>query len=687
MEEHKTYQTIKPAAFKRAEAAPNDRLISINPLKLTIAAAFLILALAALFMFNARAVLINFSPGVDDVAVSGTFPTYKLGKRYLMLSGSYELSARLEGYESLSEAIEIGNESEQTLTFSMVPLPGIVEVKARFGNEEIEGAEVFVDQALVGTTPIVLEAVPAGTRDLYVKHPRFLAYQTEIEVIGKRERQTANILLAPAWASIKISSMPSAATISVDGVEVGSTPDSVEVIEGIRTLTLKRVGYKSWETEIDVKAQVDQEIDVIVLAKSDGKLTITSSPTGANITIAGRYRGQTPLSIALPPNDRYEMVATRAGYASLSRSIRIRAEEDQTINLPMKPITGQVRISVLPTGGQLYIDDELIGEPNQTLDLTARSHQIRVEQSGYASYETSIIPQPGFAQQLNIILQTEAEALAAAIPERVTTSLGNILRFIVPGELSMGAGRREPGRRSNEIEKSVKLTRAFYLGEKEVTNKLFKQFDPGHDAGVLGRALLSEPDRPVVNVSWDQAIRFCNWLSNQDGIEPAYELIDGLWSLVNPVNTGYRLPFESEWAWAARYSASNPSRFPWGNSMPPPSGAGNFADETAVNMVPYRIIGYNDNFRGPAPPGTFSPNELGVYDLAGNVSEWIHDFYAVELSRETLIDPTGPKAGDYHVIRGSNYTHGRFSELRWTFRDYGSNGRPDVGFRIARYLK
>ena len=75
MEEHKTYQTIEPAAFKRAEAAPNDRLISINPLKLTIAAAFLILALAALFMFNARAVLINFSPGVDDVAVSGVEQT------------------------------------------------------------------------------------------------------------------------------------------------------------------------------------------------------------------------------------------------------------------------------------------------------------------------------------------------------------------------------------------------------------------------------------------------------------------------------------------------------------------------------------------------------------------------------------------------------------------------------------
>ena len=94
-------------------------------------------------------------------------------------------------------------------------------------------------------------------------------------------------------------------------------------------------------------------------------------------------------------------------------------------------------------------------------------------------------------------MQTEAEARTAAIPERMTTALGDVMRFIVPGSLKMGAGRREPGRRSNEVEKTVDLTRAFYIGEKEISNKSFNQFDPAHDAGVLGRALLSEAERPV----------------------------------------------------------------------------------------------------------------------------------------------------------------------------------------------
>ena len=104
-------------------------------------------------------------------------------------------------------------------------------------------------------------------------------------------------------------------------------------------------------------------------------------------------------------------------------------------------------------------------------------------------------------------------------------------------------------------------------------------------------------------------------------------------------------------------------------------------------MVPYHIAGYNDTFRGPAPIGTFEANGYGIFDLAGNASEWMNDYYSVELHREPLTDPMGPDAGDYYVVRGSNYTHGRFSELRWTFRDYGSEPRRDVGFRIARFVE
>jgi formylglycine-generating enzyme required for sulfatase activity len=104
-------------------------------------------------------------------------------------------------------------------------------------------------------------------------------------------------------------------------------------------------------------------------------------------------------------------------------------------------------------------------------------------------------------------------------------------------------------------------------------------------------------------------------------------------------------------------------------------------------MVPHHVVGYNDTFRGPAPVGSFTANNFGIFDLNGNVSEWVNDFYTASAGREILVDPVGPKSGDYYVVRGANYTSGQFSELRWTFRDYGKDPRPDVGFRIARYVE
>ena len=84
--------------------------------------------------------------------------------------------------------------------------------------------------------------------------------------------------------------------------------------------------------------------------------------------------------------------------------------------------------------------------------------------------------------------------------------------------------------------------------------------------------------------------------------------------------------------------------------------------------------------------GTFPANAKGIYDLAGNVAEWTHDYYEIPRSAETL-NPLGPKEGEYHVIRGASWQKGTVTDLRLSFRDYGAEGRHDVGFRIARFAE
>ena len=161
------------------------------------------------------------------------------------------------------------------------------------------------------------------------------------------------------------------------------------------------------------------------------------------------------------------------------------------------------------------------------------------------------------------------------------------------------------------------------------------------------------------------------------------------WKLSVPVNEGYRLPTEAEWAWVARFDAGRSERkYPWGKGMPPPDNSGNYADMAAEDVASSTIAGYNDGFPVTSPGGAFPANPNGIYDLGGRVAEWVNDRHSVaRRTTETLIDPTGPTEGQYHVIRGSSWRHSSISELRMAYRDFGEQGRLDVGFRIARYAK
>jgi formylglycine-generating enzyme required for sulfatase activity len=675
---------IETTAFKRADSGTAKRRFILRPIPILITSLFILLGIAALFLFSARAVKFDVVPAPDTIEITSGYPTYRLGERFLMLSGSYEIAVTAAGYHDLRAEVDIGDEQDQNIPLAMQKLPGILLVH----SEPVDQVEVFIDQQSYGFTPLTVDQIEPGLHDIQFVSKRYLAYQTEVEIEGRRQEQSVTAELSPAWANVSIASNPAAASILIDDEVVGESSSVVEVLQGTHTVGLKKPGYKLWQSDLVVSAGEELTLDPVDLVKSDGKLSINSDPAGVNVTIAERYYGQTPLSVSLAPGSAYEMLLSKAGFEPVRRTLRIAAEEDIAMNLKLTPVTGVIRLQVQPSDSELFVDGRAMDGTSQRLTLTATRHRIEVKKAGYAPYSTVVTPQPGLTQQLMISLQTEEQARAAAIADIVTPLENVSLKLVLPDKLTMGAGRREPGRRSNEIQKDVLLTRAFYLGTHEITNKAYKAHNPAHESGILGRSLLGDDDRPVVNISWDDAVRFCNWLSQKNGLPVAYQQTGGSWSLIQPVNTGFRLPTEAEWAWAARYHNGNePSRFPWGNDMPPSSVDANYADESAANTVPYHVVGYNDTYRGSSPVGTFSANNFGIFDLAGNVSEWVTDFYGVGTSRTTLTDPVGPESGDFHVIRGSNYMHGRFSELRWTFRDYGTDPRPDVGFRIARYVE
>jgi formylglycine-generating enzyme required for sulfatase activity len=315
------------------------------------------------------------------------------------------------------------------------------------------------------------------------------------------------------------------------------------------------------------------------------------------------------------------------------------------------------------------------------------------QKKGYVTQEINIQPIFGYEQNLKIRLLTPEQAVLAALPITINTSQGLQMRLVAPGPpVVMGSPRNTQGRRANESERLIQITRPFYVGVREIINKEFLEFNPRHTSRTMIYRELSNGLHPAVMLTWQEAVDFCQKLSSKESLDLAYEKINGEYQLIQPFTHGYRLLTEAEWEWVARFNGgAGKQRYPWGDSMPVEPDSGNFADESAEEIITNFLTDYWDGYPVTSPAGKFSPSPLGIYDLGGNVAEWVNDIYKIYQTntKQVVLDPLGPgtEAGNNRVIRGSSWRHSSISSLRFTYRDYLSeiSRQADVGFRIARY--
>ena len=268
----------------------------------------------------------------------------------------------------------------------------------------------------------------------------------------------------------------------------------------------------------------------------------------------------------------------------------------------------------------------------------------------------------------------------------VRTFSNQQMKLFDGGTVSMGSSRRDPARQANEVLRSARLNRPFYLSLKEVTNGEFRQFLANHVSRSDNGQSINDDNQPVVNVSWNTAALYCNWLSRKDSLDVFYQIKSGRVLGINPAALGYRLPSEAEWAFAARMQNGEAIKYPWAGKYPPRGRSGNYADQSAAGVLAQTIPDYNDGFVAAAPVGSFPANLSGIYDMGGNVSEWVHDFY-IAAPQNNSVDPLGPRTGQQHVIKGASWAHGSDKQLRYSYRDHGNDARHDLGFRVARYAR
>ena len=639
-------------------------------------------ALIAIFYIFAQGVNIRILPKEASEYASLTLKKgigLTFSSRFIFFPGEKKLLIQSPGFydEELSFLVD---SSSDTYDVELKKLPGNVRFLLL---PKVEG-EVYIDKKLIESEQGVY-SINAGRHFLEIDNPLYVLHSSTIEVLGMDTDQDFSIVLEPNWATVLLDSTPKEAEVYLSNNYLGKTPLKKDIVSGLHEVIYKKEGYEDFTSIERIEKGSTKILNTVNLKPLPATVRVTSNPSKAKVLIDNSFRGFTPINISLNPNKDHSISLELDGYAISKKPVNLPSNNNSKLNFNLQPILGKVSIKS-NFNAEIFVDGKFLGNSPYVGNLHAIKKNITIKKKGYRTFSTDIKPSREFETTVSAELITEENARFAESLKFYETKGSNQMVLLQPGLIEMGAKRSQPGQRANETIRKVQLTKPFYLSIHEVTNSQFSSFMKKDSRGK--KLVLDE--LPIVDVSWNDAALYCNWLSAKEGLSLFYKVNNKKIIGFNLNSEGYRMPTESEWSWSARNLNSKKNSqiiFPWGMKMPVKKGSGNFSDESAKKTSSSYIPNYSDGFSGRSPVGSFQPNNKGVYDLGGNVSEFVNDFYSIlNDSNITYTNLTGPNNGRGHVVKGSNWDSSSLTELRYSYRDESSIGDNKTGFRIARWL-
>jgi formylglycine-generating enzyme required for sulfatase activity len=423
------------------------------------------------------------------------------------------------------------------------------------------------------------------------------------------------------------------------------------------------------------------------------------------------------LKTATPaPQWRWPPRAVLWGAAALVLLLAVIGLAAVVLKIPNKD--GVLVLEGVPEQAEVLIDGKNVtvqwpgGGPLRVTVPTGK-HGVLVKKEGFQAFGEDVSVETGGQTRLRVWLVT-------SIPQEpplatITNSIGMKLVLIPAGEFLMGSPDSDKDAGADEKPRHrVRITRPLYLGATEVTVGQFRKvveasgvrteaeasgkggsgwneakgrFEHGPTYTWRNPGFAQTDEHPVVIVSWNDAIGYCNQLSLKEGLTPFYRIVGARVEVPDWAATGYRLPTEAEWEYACR--AGTTTRYESGDDRETLALVGNIPDGTFKAKYPTwpgPTIAARDGYVCTAPVGRFRPNAFGLYDMHGNVWEWCWDGFQADYYRGSpAADPLGPSQAAPRVIRGGSWDNWPRA-CRAAVRHRAAPGLRNcvVGFRLAR---
>lgn len=573
----------------------------------------------------------------------------------------------------------INKQSPSTINIELLPMPAVINANATSADSSFalvaDQIQWYVNADLVHVGAQLNHSTPPGTYQLIVSHPY---YQDAVVELNLERAQTLE--LSPQLGIIKgslgINSLPQGIDVMVNQQIIGKTPLTYEVDGGLHNVQLLSQTFQNTNEDIAVQSSFLHPTRNYQLAPKQGQVNITAKPNNGLLLI---NNVEYPLGqVSLAANKGHKITYSKNGFSTFTKEINVDSAKAMNLDINLQALFSDVSItSNVPA--LLTLNGKAEGSVPFKQTLAALTHTIELTYPGYRSVKQKFVAQGNKPTQMNVRMLTEFDARRAEGKALFIEGLGiNMLRFR-GNAFSLGSPDNEQGRRRNEHQVSVDFSRQFWVSDKEITQAQYAAFN---------KQKPTTANHPVTGVSWLEAAQYTNWLSEQEGLPVFYKFANGRYLGVNENSRGYRLPTEAEYEWLAKKSKRAVSTmYVWGNNETLRNNYGNFADKARKTKQLIVLDDYEDKFVDVAAVGSFKADRNGLYDLSGNVSEWAHDKYSNRLPdmTSTHTDYLGMNVGDAWVIKGGSFETGRMRELRAAFREFGTSGKPNLGFRIARY--